>query len=113
MMMLLIQGILIPSHNVPEPPRYPSNVSSDEMPLSCRTPPCGGTWILRTTNARSIRSPEDGPIKIWQCSKGGHLCASNNEHLNGEEDSGNWIYRHSFFTWDGIDHWSRVMEFNL
>jgi hypothetical protein len=78
------------------------------MPWSCKSSPCNTSWILITENARSIKYPEDGPVKIWRCRAGGHFCASNDEHGDWQGSTaqgdgyGMWNHISAFFFWDGM-----------
>jgi hypothetical protein len=71
-------------------PRPPPNLAPDGMPWNCKSAPCGGSWQLQATNARSRRYPQDGPITIWRCSFGAHFCSSNDEHGDWNGGQGAW-----------------------
>ena len=58
---------------------------------------CGGYWIPRWSNAISRRSPQDGPVTIWQCSNNGHFCASNGETDGNRPGASSWGNESSIF----------------
>ena len=79
-------------NNPPPPPPTPTIPPIPPIPPSCGTNQavCGGHWIHRWSNATSRNNSQSGPVTIWQCSLGGHFCASNGEtdwHVAG---ASNW-----------------------